>query len=180
MSINNINRPQSQPFAHDVSAGSPKQGATPGGTPVEVQTPKPQTGFLSKIKAGFSSIGTSISAGFKSLSRSSAQSAPPGPARATTAAVNEQAKVAGQAKAACTFLLSSIPMRSLSGVPVVNVSMAKEALTDLFITPQAARESSMQSLVKAMSGAELSQVAEGLTASVRGPRGSTRRRIPRG
>ena len=164
MSINNINRPQSQPLAHDVSAGSPKQGATPGGTPVEVQTPKPQTGFLSKIKAGFSSIGTSISAGFKSLSRSSAQSAPPGPARATTAAVNEQAKVAGQAKAACTFLLSSIPMRSLSGVPVVNVSMAKEALTDLFITPQAARESSMQSLVKAMSGAELSQVAEGLTA----------------
>jgi hypothetical protein len=164
MSINNINRAQSQPLAHDVSAGSPKQGATPGGTPVEVQTPKPQTGFLSKIKAGFSSFGSSISAGFKSLSRSSTQSAPPGPARATTAAVNEQAKVAGQAKAACTFLLSSIPMRSLSGVPVVNVSMAKEALTDLFITPQAARESSMQSLVKAMSGAELSQVAEGLTS----------------
>ena len=164
MSINNINRPQSQPLAHDVSAGSPKKGATPGGTPVEVQTPKPQTGFLSKIKAGFSSFGSTISAGFKSLSRGSAQSAPPGPARATTAAVSEQAKVAGEAKAACQFLLRSIPTRSLSGLPVVNPTMAKDALTDLLITPQAARESSMKSLVKAMSGAELSHVAEGLTA----------------
>ena len=172
MSINNINRPQSQPLAHDVSAGSPKQGATPKGTPVEVQTPMPQTGFLSKMKAGFSSVGSSISAGFKSLSRGSAQSAPPGPARATTAAVNDQAKVAGQSKAACTFLLRSVSTPSLTGLPVVNLAMAKGALTELLDLPQATRESSLQSLVKSMSGAELSHAAEGLSqlhAALAGP-----------
>ena len=172
MSINNINRPQSQPLAQDVSSGSATRGATPKGTPVEVQTPKPPTGFLATMKAGFSSIGSSVSAGFKRLTGGSAQSASPGPARTTTAAVNEQAKAAGQAKAACTFLLRSVSTPLLTGLPVVNVAMAKGALAELLEQPEAMRESSLQSLVKAMSGAELSHAAEGLSqlhAELAGP-----------
>ena len=69
MTINNVNRPQSQPLATDVSSGNPTRGATPKGTPVEVQTPKPQTGFLAKMKAGLSGLGSGINAGFKSLTR---------------------------------------------------------------------------------------------------------------
>jgi hypothetical protein len=172
MSINNVNRPQSQPLATDVSSGGPTRGATPKRTPVEVQTPKFQTGFLAKMKAGLSGLGSGIRAGFTSLTRGSAQSAPPGPARATTAAVNDQAKVVGQAKAGCTFLLRSVATPSLTGLPVVNVAMAKGALTELLDLPKATRKSSLQSLVKAMSGAELSHAAEGLSqlsAALAGP-----------
>ena len=77
--------------------------------------------------------------------------------------MNDQAKVAGQAKASCEFLLRSVSTPSVSGLPVVNQIMAKGALTELLDLPQAIRESSLQSLVKAMSVAELSRAAAGLS-----------------
>ena len=86
--------------------------------------------------------------------------------------MNEQAKAAGQAKAGCEFLLRSVSTPSLTGLPVVNVAMAKGALTELLDLSKATRESSLQSLVKAMSGAELSHAAEGLSqlhAALAGP-----------